>query len=124
MSLRDQSVLQVLVGDGFGLVSGFPAAYYQCHWVVVYPLVALAVGHERLQGGDPGVPGGGLRRPPPLLKGIEQPGESRVGRREAPMPRDSATAESAWRYARRVLADSCLSEKNASTADRNRGVPR
>ena len=40
------------------------------------------------------------------------------------MPRSSATADSAWRYARRVLAESCLSEKNASTADRNRGVPR
>ena len=39
-------------------------------------------------------------------------------------PRVSATAESACRYARRVLAESCLSEKNASTADRSRGVPR
>jgi len=27
-------------------------------------------------------------------------------------------------YARRVLTDSCLSEKNASTADPSRGIPR
>ena len=38
-------------------------------------------------------------------------------------PRVSAIAESAWEYARQVLAESCLSEKNASTADRSCGVP-
>ena len=54
------------------LVAGFPPPYYQRHRVVVDPLVALTVGHERLQGGDPGIPGGGLRRPPPLLKYVEE----------------------------------------------------
>ena len=62
---------QVLVGDGFGLVAGFPAPYYQRHRVVVYPSVALTVGHERLEGGDPGIPGGGPRRPPPLGEDLQ-----------------------------------------------------
>ena len=63
---------EVLVGDGFGLVAGFPAPYYQRHRIMVYPSVALTVGHERLEGGDPGVPSRGLRRSPPLLKYVEE----------------------------------------------------
>ena len=48
-----------------------PAPYYQRHRIVVDPLVEMTVRHERLQGGDPGIPGGGLCRSPSYLEDFQ-----------------------------------------------------